>query len=1168
MKCDVSYLAVSITSMRRRSAGLLCILMLMGLVHTAPAAAATAEAPLSEDDDSQQCLLQRQPGNEQSFALRVATPPLDSGGSSQPLFQALIRRLASGSASSNAGTAPEPASGVDVLAGLGRPVPPSPLIELSFNSGADLLAGRYASAQTALARCVQLANEKADSLVEAACANNQGLLHAAQGRLGQARSELERALHLYETPRSPPADLKPPPGFPTNPILSQLSALPPELRALAESQLRQAQNGTSDAVRQATVQAWRSSERLTTARGIERTRLNLGNLAMMTGQLAEARTQFERSFEGRPVDEVPACRAAAAIDLARLYRKIGRNDQSRELLSRHRVASKPAESDISLFELGAMTLAASRSGESSAEAATAPASAPAPSPATVPSVARGPANPLEIPFAAASFAEPAGRLGDDSLAQLLSLARRPTAAPLAADGMRAWQRLALRAQAAERSDLGYEAHAELMRLHIAAGQTALAAFHGKQAANLAQSTRTNLVDGSPSRDARRAFLRARRQLYETLARLLLDQGRLAEAEAALALLKEDEGQQFVGAAPRATLGRLAYLPPEQTLLDEDAVARDRLKEAERKRVAATSGLVLGGGAIVMLSREQVEAARLRLGMMLADLPAQLARKPLQHPGADATMRALMSDLREFFVLPDRRLQQFMSRLVEDAPKFAEPPGAQAMARLVDTVKKLKAIQAELAPALREEAWVKEPAVSVRLRAPGAPPVDDQSAPALDYVAAEPLERIWRAVREADAMEDQHLQRLAQRSTAPAVRSLGTASASTSLTDDTRAVLAQQPMPTALLYYLPSDDRLDVLFVSSTGRRHWRLPVPRAELETQVQAFAKQLRDTAADPRPAAQGIYTRLFAPVSEAVAQSGAKVIALSLTGTLRFVPFSALHDGQRWLIERHAVAVHPGGPLIGRLKPASGHWQVAAFGASRGAGEFSPLPNVPRELRSIVRSAAGSGVLPGDAWLDQAFTSQRLRASLAAGVPVVHIASHFKFVGGDAQASSMLLGDGNTLSLSDLAGADYRFDRTELVTLSACTTGLSADDVYGQEVDGLAALLMGQGAPSVLASLWEVNDASTATLMTSLYRLRESERLSRVVALQQAQVAMIRAAGNPPQAKPESRGNRAGRGASRVRLPGEPEDEADAAFETPLNLGQGHPFHWAAFVLMGNWQ
>jgi CHAT domain-containing protein len=103
-------------------------------------------------------------------------------------------------------------------------------------------------------------------------------------------------------------------------------------------------------------------------------------------------------------------------------------------------------------------------------------------------------------------------------------------------------------------------------------------------------------------------------------------------------------------------------------------------------------------------------------------------------------------------------------------------------------------------------------------------------------------------------------------------------------------------------------------------------------------------------------------------------------------------------------------------------------------------------------------------------------------------------------------------------------------------------------------------------------VDDRSTATIMASLYKLRESQKLSRVSALQQAQLAMIRAAAAaaPRAARPAPAGAAPNRAASRVRLPGDPEPEpapATPAPSAPAKLGAAHPFFWAPFVLMGNW-
>jgi CHAT domain-containing protein len=80
----------------------------------------------------------------------------------------------------------------------------------------------------------------------------------------------------------------------------------------------------------------------------------------------------------------------------------------------------------------------------------------------------------------------------------------------------------------------------------------------------------------------------------------------------------------------------------------------------------------------------------------------------------------------------------------------------------------------------------------------------------------------------------------------------------------------------------------------------------------------------------------------------------------------------------------------------------------------------------------------------------------------------------------------------------------------LSACQTGLGKN-VRGEGMIGLTRGFMSAGAKRVIASLWNVNDGSTAELMTSLYRKMLKEGLSPAVALRQTQIAMWKDQRNP---------------------------------------------------------
>jgi CHAT domain-containing protein len=95
------------------------------------------------------------------------------------------------------------------------------------------------------------------------------------------------------------------------------------------------------------------------------------------------------------------------------------------------------------------------------------------------------------------------------------------------------------------------------------------------------------------------------------------------------------------------------------------------------------------------------------------------------------------------------------------------------------------------------------------------------------------------------------------------------------------------------------------------------------------------------------------------------------------------------------------------------------------------------------------------------------------------------------------------------------------ELLVLSACQTA------YGDKraALGLAGLAVRSGARSTVATLWSVNDRSTAELMTQFYQNLTQTNSQRAESLRQAQLSLL----------------------------------AQKQYE--------HPYYWAPFILVGNW-
>src|SRR5262249_14603842 len=151
-------------------------------------------------------------------------------------------------------------------------------------------------------------------------------------------------------------------------------------------------------------------------------------------------------------------------------------------------------------------------------------------------------------------------------------------------------------------------------------------------------------------------------------------------------------------------------------------------------------------------------------------------------------------------------------------------------------------------------------------------------------------------------------------------------------------------------------------------------------------------------------------------------------------------------------------------------------------------------------------------------------------------------------------VMAGGELLTAEALHGLDLR--GCEMASLSACQTALG-DVNSSQGVMSLQRAFHAAGARSLVASLWRVHDAATLALMREMARrLWGKERLSKLEALRQAQLAILR---DPSLVEKraaslvaEARARGAGKDA--LRLP-----SAAAAPRSP-------PAWWAAFVLSGD--
>ncbi|NJN21441.1 MAG: CHAT domain-containing protein [Leptolyngbya sp. RL_3_1] len=139
---------------------------------------------------------------------------------------------------------------------------------------------------------------------------------------------------------------------------------------------------------------------------------------------------------------------------------------------------------------------------------------------------------------------------------------------------------------------------------------------------------------------------------------------------------------------------------------------------------------------------------------------------------------------------------------------------------------------------------------------------------------------------------------------------------------------------------------------------------------------------------------------------------------------------------------------------------------------------------------------------------------------------------------------GEDGLLTSAEILEMDLQ---AELAILSACDTGRGR--ITGDGVVGLSRALITAGVPSVMVSLWAVNDNSTSVLMQRFYEFLASGELTKAQALRQAQLSLL----YDEDTETRLAAIRAG---APLRL----------RTEIAGLAGYQQPYHWAPFVLMGD--
>jgi CHAT domain-containing protein/Tfp pilus assembly protein PilF len=382
----------------------------------------------------------------------------------------------------------------------------------------------------------------------------------------------------------------------------------------------------------------------------------------------------------------------------------------------------------------------------------------------------------------------------------------------------------------------------------------------------------------------------------------------------------------------------------------------------------------------------------------------------------------------------------------------------------------------------------------------------------------------------------------------------------------------------LVEYIVGEDKLSVFVLTQDELRYREVPVGRERLEHRLADLSpvfekrkemdEEAREVVFNPSladfsiPPARALYDALLQPIEPLLEEDTELVIVPD--GLLFYLPFETLiadaaaaehrYDFEKatFLLEKHAVSYVASASLLDPdlQRTREAEHGLLAFGNpdfSRGeddrlsqeffdsnltysggivrGNELLPLPAAEAEVGAIggALGRSESRVYVGQQATEDAFKKE------AANYRILHLATHFFSDDRQPLYSKIVLAQ-DPEAEEDGYLQTYEIFNTrlnaDLVVLSACNTGLGKLG-KGEGLVGVSRAFLYAGVPSLLVSLWSVEDEATAMIMERFYR-HLKEGLNKKAALRQAKLDYLQTAR---------------------------EEKKD-------------PFFWAPFILIGDWQ
>jgi CHAT domain-containing protein/tetratricopeptide (TPR) repeat protein/WD40 repeat protein len=311
---------------------------------------------------------------------------------------------------------------------------------------------------------------------------------------------------------------------------------------------------------------------------------------------------------------------------------------------------------------------------------------------------------------------------------------------------------------------------------------------------------------------------------------------------------------------------------------------------------------------------------------------------------------------------------------------------------------------------------------------------------------------------------------------------------------------------AMVEYFFAKDRLVCWVVDRRQVRAVVTALDRNKLNESIMQFRRAITKRASTEN-FSRPLYDQLVKPI-ELLLQNKTQLVIVP-HGVLHYLPFPALQKADStYLIDHYALALAPSATVFGfchRKANARGevsllnerreNFRVVALGNPDAGNARLDLPFAGKEIKSLAQTFGAI-----ESYERKQATPSALMAG-AARANVIHLSCHGVYDERNPLFSALLLAPDSTnqtgrLEAHKIFGLKLN---ASLVMLSACETGL-ARVTGGDEVIGLARGFIFAGTPSLIASLWTVDDLATAITVKRFYRYLKSG-LSKAQALREAQ-------------------------------------------------------------------